>query len=89
MGVRWPILALVGVGRARKRPGERFGTVVDGVDFGSFQIFEKCVQKHMHFWRISAVKNMISYLNLYEPKPSSKDLRGVQFSRVKLFHYIS
>ena len=39
MGVRWPILALVGVGIARKRPGERFGTVVDGVDFGRFSDF--------------------------------------------------
>ena len=33
IGVRWPILALVGVGTARKIPGERFGTVVDGVRF--------------------------------------------------------
>ena len=33
MGVRLPILALVGVGRARQKPGERFGTVVDGVVF--------------------------------------------------------
>ena len=32
MGVRWPILALVGVGTARQTPGERVGTVVDGVD---------------------------------------------------------
>ena len=41
MGVRWPILALVGVGTARTRPGERFGTVVDGVDFWGFSDFRK------------------------------------------------
>ena len=45
MGVRWPILALVGVGIARKRPGERFGTVVDGLDFGEIEFVENSLTK--------------------------------------------
>ena len=33
MGVGWPTLALVGLGIAGERPGERPETVVDGVTF--------------------------------------------------------
>ena len=80
MGVRWPILALVGVGRARTRPGKRFGTVVDGVVFVqqfSFLFFDHW--KEHAFWGNHCGQNMISYLNLYEPKPSSKDLLDIQF----------
>ncbi len=37
-------------------------------------MFEKCVQKSMRFGEITAVKNTVSYLNLYEPKPTWKFL---------------
>ena len=50
MGVRWPILALVGVGTERKRPGERFGTMVHGVDFGGSPDFLKMRPKKNAFW---------------------------------------
>ena len=50
MLVRWSILALVGVGIARTCPEERFGTVVDGIDFLEFS--ERCKvrsKKHISF----------------------------------------
>ena len=79
MGVRWPMLALVGVGTAKPRPGERFGTVVD-VFFFTFSFFLKnAFKKHTHFWEITAVENMISYLNLYEMTPSSKNCEAFSF----------
>ena len=55
------------------------GTKVDGVFLSEFEIVEKPVQKNTHLLKISAVKNMISYLSLYDPEPSAKDLRGIEF----------
>ena len=49
MGVRWPILALVGVGILRTKLGERFGTVVDGVEFLEVSDFENAFKQTRMF----------------------------------------
>ena len=79
MGVRWPILALVGVGGRDKYLGNVLERWLMGWHFWKLICLKNASTKNTDFWEIGAVKKMVSFFNSYEPKPSSKDLRGIQF----------
>ncbi len=74
MGVRLPILALVGVGTARKTPGERFGTVVDGVTFLEIPDFRKLLSTKHAFLGNHCGQKMISYL-IYMSRNLAQQIR--------------
>ena len=55
MGVGWPILALVGLGIAGERPGQRPVTGVDGVVLLKNAFFENIVSKTLIFFEKSRI----------------------------------